>query len=90
MQRAPRYAGEGAAYKFFDVHAATKSVLAHEALQRIGALYDVERDIRGMLPDERRRQRQARSRSIADVLKAWAETTMPKLSGRSDLERNPV
>ena len=63
--------------KFFDVHVATKSVLAHEALERIGALYDVERDISGKPPDERRRQRQARSRSVADALKVWAEATMP-------------
>ena len=71
--------------KFFDVHAATRSAVAAEALQRIGALYDVERDIRGRPPDERRRHRQVRSRPVAEALKAWAETTQPKLSGRSEL-----
>ena len=67
------------------VHAATKSALARDALNRIGALYNVERDIRGKPPDERRRQRQARSLPRAVALKSWAEATLPQLSGRSDL-----
>ena len=71
--------------KFFDVHVATKSAVAHEALERIGALYDVERDVRGKPPDERRRQRQARSHPLAKALRTWAQTILPQLSGRSDL-----
>lgn len=71
--------------KFFDVHVATKSAVAHEALERIGALYDVERDIHGKPPDERRRQRQARSHPLAKALRTWAQTILPQLSGRSDL-----
>src|SRR6202008_1279337 len=42
--------------KFFDVHAATGSPIAKEALDRIGQLYAVENIING-LPPERRRQR---------------------------------
>ena len=37
--------------KFFDVHAATQSPLAHEALQRIAALYAIEATIRGQPPE---------------------------------------
>ena len=70
--------------KFFDVHAATGSAVSQEALERIGTLYEVERSISGKPPDERRRQRQARSRQVADALKAWAETILPQLSGRYD------
>ena len=70
---------------FFDVHAKTGSAVAREALERIGALYEVERSITGKPPDERQRQRQARSRPLADALKAWAETILPQLSGRSEL-----
>ena len=33
--------------KFYDVDVATKSPIAHEALQRIGALYAIEREISG-------------------------------------------
>lgn len=71
--------------KFFDVHAATQSAVAHEALERIGALYDIERDIRGQPPDQRRQNRQARSHPLAKALRTWAEATAPQLSGRSDL-----
>jgi len=71
--------------KFFDVQAANGSAIAREALDRIGALYRVETIINGMLPDERRRHRQAQSKPIAEALKAWAEETAPKLSGRSEL-----
>jgi transposase len=51
--------------KFFDVHAATASPLAKEALDRIGELYGIEETIKGMAPDDRRRERQQRSKSIA-------------------------
>ena len=71
--------------KFFDVHAATGSAVAHEALERIGALYEVERAVHGKPPDERRRRRQARSRPLAEALRAWADATLPQLSGRSEL-----
>jgi hypothetical protein len=39
--------------KFFDVHAATQSALALEALQCIAALYAIEAEIRGQPPDVR-------------------------------------
>lgn len=71
--------------KFFDVHEANGSVIAREALDRIGALYGVETAINGLPCDERQRLRQARSHQIAEALKAWAEQTAPKLSGRSEL-----
>lgn len=71
--------------KFFDVHAANGSEIAKQALDRIGALYDVETAINGMSPEERYRQRQAQSKSIANALKNWAEEISPKLSGRSEL-----
>lgn len=71
--------------KFFDVHAANRSEIAREALDRIGQLYAVEGSIDGQPPAERRRRRQAQSLAIAEGLKAWSATTLPKLSGRSEL-----
>ena len=71
--------------KFFDVHVANSSAIAKEALDRIGELYGVEADINGMLPEDRRQQRQAQSIPVAEALKAWAEGITPKLSGRSEL-----
>jgi len=71
--------------KFHDVYAARQSPVAQEALERIAALYAVEKSIRGRPPDERRQVRQERSRPVAEGLFAWMEATLPKLSGRSDL-----
>jgi transposase len=71
--------------KFFDVHAATASPLAKEALDRIGQLYGVEETIKGFSPDHRRRERQERSKPIALALADWADETVRKLSRKSDL-----
>jgi transposase len=71
--------------KFFDVHAAIGSPVAKEALDRIGQLYGVEERIKGLPPDHRRRERQQRSRPIAEALAAWAEEIVGKLSRKSEL-----
>ena len=71
--------------KFFDVHAATASPIAKEALDRIGQLYAVEKTINGSLPDRRRQERQRRSKPIAEALSAWAESTVRQLSRKSEL-----
>jgi hypothetical protein len=71
--------------KFYDVHAATGSATAREALDHIAGLYAVEQDVRGRPPDERRRERQARAGPLLDRLRRWLDATGPKLSRRSDL-----
>ena len=71
--------------KFFDVHAATGSATAREALDHIARLYAVEQDVRGRPPDERRHVRQARTRPMLDAFRQWLDATGPKLSRRSDL-----
>src|SRR5438270_8844920 len=71
--------------KFFDVHAATGSPIAKEALDRIGQLYAVEKTINGSLPDRRRQQRQRQSKPVAEALAAWAEPTVRQLSRKSEL-----
>ena len=73
--------------KFFDVHAASGSPIAQEALNRIGDLYGVEKTITGSPPDHRRRERRQRSTPIAEALSAWAEETLPKLSRKSELAK---
>jgi transposase len=70
--------------KFFDLYEATASPIAKEALDRIGALYAVESEIRGKPPDERRAARQARAGPLLDDLHAWLLTTTRKLSKKSD------
>ena len=71
--------------KYFDVHAANASPIAKEALDRIGALYGIEDGIRGKPPSERRRYREERALPLLAELRAWLETTLPKLPAKSDL-----
>ncbi len=71
--------------KFFDVHAATASPAAMEALDRIGMLYKIEGDIRGRPPDERQLYREEHAAPLVVNMKAWIEVALPKLSGKSDL-----
>lgn len=71
--------------KFHDVHMATKAPLAAEALERIGALFAVERDIHGWPPDERRQVRQARSGPVLDDLAGFLDGALARLSGKSEL-----
>ena len=73
--------------KFFDAHAATSSPIAKEALERIADLYAIEAQIKGKPPDERRRCRQEQSLFLVADLKAWAETTLQKISGKSELAK---
>jgi transposase len=69
---------------FYDLEQAHASPVAREALVRIGALYAVEEEIRGKPPDERRTVRQSRSKPLVDSLREWFETTLSKLSRKSD------
>ena len=73
--------------KFFDLHAATASPVALEALERIGALYQIETEIRGRLPDERRAQRQARAAPLLKDLHEWLHAMARKASKKSELAR---
>lgn len=57
--------------KFFDLHASNKSQIAHSALEQIARVYDIEREIKELDPDERRRIRQERSKPLLDALHQW-------------------
>ena len=70
--------------KFFDLYEATESPIAKEALDRIGALYGIESEIRGKPPDERRVVRQARAGPQLDDLRNWLLSTTRRLSKKSD------
>lgn len=71
--------------KFYDLYVVERSPIATEALQRIGALYAVERDIRGSLPALRARVRQARAGPLLEALHAWLTTTLQTVSAKSEL-----
>src|ERR1700675_793523 len=70
--------------KFYDLHVAHKSPVAAEAIERIGALYAIEKEIRGYPADQRRQVRHAQARPLLDSLKQWLEETLEKLSRKSD------
>jgi transposase len=71
--------------KFFDIHQANDSPIAQEALERIAALYAIEKDIKGRPPDVRRAQRQARAGPLLDQLRSWFQDSLAKLSAKSEL-----
>ena len=70
---------------FFDEWASHKSAIAKEALDRIGALFDIERPIKGQPPDIRRAVRQRTARPKIDELAVWLDAQLEKLPGKSDL-----
>ena len=71
--------------KFYDIFTATQSPLAQEALQRIGALYAIEEQIRGQLPEARRRVREQHSAPLLADLRRWLLASVHQLSKKSEL-----
>jgi hypothetical protein len=70
--------------KFFDLQQAHASPVASEALERIAALYGIEKEIRGRPAEERQRVRNTRAKPLLESLRQWFEATLPKLSRKSD------
>lgn len=77
----PRSDPHGSAFKAGATPA--NAPIANEALQRIGALYEIEAEIRERSSDERRAVRKARSGPIIEALKPWLENQLRPVSGRS-------
>ena len=71
--------------KFYDIHIATKSPLAEEALRRIAELYTIEAELRGLHAERRRSVRQQRSRSLVEAMRVWLTEQLERISGRSTL-----
>ena len=71
--------------KFHDLFEAHASPIAEEALQRIGQLYGIEKQIRGRPPEERQRIRQQQAQPLLNAMKDWLKELLPTLSRKSDL-----
>jgi hypothetical protein len=71
--------------KFYDLYAAQHSPIATEAIRRIGALYAIEREIRGRLPAQRTLVRQQRAGPLLDALEHWLSATLQTVSAKSEL-----
>lgn len=73
---------------YWDLHEAQKRVsgsVAEQALQRIAKLYEIEADIRGRPPDERRRERLERAAPLLKDLQAWLSQMLGRVSAKSGL-----
>jgi transposase len=70
--------------KFHDIHVTHRSPITTEALNRIGALYGIEEQVRGKPPDLRCSVRQAQAKPILDDLRHWMEKMLRSLSAKSD------
>jgi transposase len=69
----------------YDTHKCAPGSVAEQALQRIAKLYEIEADIRGRPPDERRQQRQERAVPLLKDLHAWLSEMLGRVSAKSDL-----
>lgn len=72
---------------FHDIWTATKSEIAREALDRIGALYDIEREITGRSADLRKAVRQENSKPKVEAFRVWAERQLTRIPGKGDLAK---
>ena len=71
--------------KLYDVHQATASPIAQDALERIAELFAIEKAIRGQPPDRRLAVRQERARPLLDELKRFLDTSLGRISSKSSL-----
>jgi transposase len=74
--------------KWCDIYVAGKrdaDSVAAEALRRIRALYEVENEVRGQLPEVRKAQRQARAGPLLEALHTWLQELLPRVSAKSEI-----
>ncbi len=70
---------------FFDVHASNGSPIAKQALEKIGALFDIERQIAGQPAEHRQAVRQRNARPRLDELAVWLDAQLKLVPGKSTL-----
>ena len=70
--------------KFFDLARLQKAPTAIEAIERIDALFTIEREINGFEPQQRLAVRGERSRPLIAALEPWLREQRRKLSSKSE------
>jgi transposase len=70
--------------KFFDLARLNKAPIAAEAVKRIDALFAIEREINGLVPQERLSVRHERSRPLIIELQTWFRQQRAQLSKNSE------
>jgi transposase len=73
--------------KFFDLARIAKAPVAIEAIERIDALFAIERGINGAPPERRIAARHERCRPLIDELEIWLRQQRAKLSSKSETAR---
>jgi transposase len=73
--------------KLYEMHLALRSPIAAQAVERIDVLYAIEREIRGLDPEARLRERQARSVPLLQELHTWLTTQLARLPASSALAK---
>ena len=73
--------------KIFENHQVSPTPLTTDLLERIRALYKIEDKIRGLPPEERRRQRQERSKPLIDDLRTAIDDALRHLSPKSAMAK---
>ena len=71
--------------RFYDIAKGGNAPIATEALDKIGALYAIEANIRGRSADHRLAARVERARPLVDALKTWLGEQLARLSKGSPL-----
>jgi transposase len=71
--------------RFYDIAKTGNAPIASEALNRMGALYAIEAEISGCSANERRADRQARTRPLVEALRIWLDEQLERVPGRSPI-----
>ena len=70
--------------KFFDLMDAHQSPIAIEAIERIRALYQIEKEIRGHPAEERRMVRDTRAKPLFESMRRWLHASLAQLAPKSE------
>jgi transposase len=70
--------------KFHEIHVLHASPTTTEVLNRIGALYAIEEEVRGKPAELRHEVRQSRAKPQLDDLRTWMEKSLRQLSPKSE------
>jgi len=73
--------------KVFDLHQAKPTALSTDILERIGALYAIEAEIRGAPPDRRQHVRQDRTRPLIAELREVLDDALRRLSPKAAMAK---
>ena len=75
------------ASRFVEIDEGGPAPIAHEALERIAALYAIEIGSAVAVPMKRRAIRQTETRPLVEALKTWLENRLAAVSDKSQLPR---